>query len=213
MKRRNWFIAAAAAATAASGGVVIATSSAGGTGANSGTVSALKTAAPAQLDDQTFSSLESAGFTARRDGAVSVTAPDGTQLRIVPGQDGGACLVSPDGGATCGSTETLTRSAIVGIKLDDKAADSMFGTINPEDLKPGVVNAAKPSADRGGTINLRGIAADDVATIAVVTSAGKVLGSTDVANNVFTLDGIAFADAANVRVTRKDGSTSYQSLD
>lgn len=89
----------------------------------------------------------------------------------------------------------------------------MFGRIDPNELRPGVVSEAKPAADRGGTIDLRGIAADDVESIAVITESGDVLGSTSVENNVFTLGGIPFADAANVRVTRRDGGTSYQSLD
>lgn len=115
MKRRSWKIAVIAAATAAAAGIVITTSSAGGTDANSGTVSALTSAAPAQIDERTFNTLDNAGFTAKRDGAVSVTTPDGSQFRIVPGVDGGVCLVSADGSATCGESETLTHTAIVGI--------------------------------------------------------------------------------------------------
>lgn len=212
MKRRSWSIAAVAAATTTAAGVVIATSSAGGTGPSSGAVSALTSAAPTQVDERTVNALDDAGFVAKRDGAVSVTASDGTQFRIVPGVDGGACLVSADGSATCGEAKTLTHTAIVGISLDEKAADSMFGSIDPNEIRPGVVQEATKAA-RGGTISLRGIAADDVESIAVIKASGDVLGSTSVKNNVFTLGGIPFAKAADVRVTRHDGGTSYQSLD
>jgi hypothetical protein len=210
----RWITAVAVVLTAAVGIVVMA-SSAGGSPDPTSAVSALKTGGSVTLGTSTLNALQDAGFPVDSAGAVSVAAPDGgSRWLIVPGAKDGACLVLPDGGATCGGSAMLGQSGIVGFIPDEEASASLGlpSHVDPSQLKSGAVTEQSAGAPRG-SIAVHGLVSDAVTTVAAVTSTGRVLGDTaTITDNVFELNGVPLGQAASVRLTRADGTSTDVAL-
>lgn len=203
----RWITALAVALVAAVSIVVV---SAGGA-APSATVSALSNGAPASIDKNAQAALEDAGFAVKDADAVSVPAPSGEgSWVLVPGTDGGACLVVPDGAAACGSDALLAKSGVINA-TPDAAASAALGLpdrLDPSEMKAGVVPHGATDAPQGA-VTVRGLVSDDVTAAAAVASAGELVGKVaTVTNNVFELDGVPLEQAVSVQLTHADGSSS-----
>jgi len=228
-KRIRWISPLGAAVAAAIVGIVIITSSAAGTDDPGSRLNVFKTGTSTTPSASVIASLTQIGTDATDVQAVTVPALDGSATPWTVAQSTeGVCLVqSGEDGSTktnCGTTAALSRGATVGFTPDEVGAaalgvprqlpDSVL-----KDLKagrqpsPAHMAEAQTAAPRAGNASFYGVAANDVADVAAVSSNGKVLGHDSVENNVYYIPDLQLSGIANIRLTHTSGEQTLEPFD